>query len=176
MSMFLFSTVATAQVLTDGEMEYKVKVAYIYNFTRYIRWPASAFNGDHAPLVIGVLGENPFGATIDRLAKRKKTQGRQIVVRRYPSPQDYRPCHMLFVGGANGAELRQWAVRSTRGQPVLVIGETKDYASQGADANFFIDVDSTVGFEINIDALRRQNLRVDARLLKLATVVRDGSS
>jgi len=175
-TMLFCTTIASAQTSTDAATEYKVKVAYIYNFSRYIDWPSSAFNRKDSPLIIGVLGEDPFGAAIDRLAGRKKVKRREIVVRRYGTWQDYRSCHVLFVAATSSDELREWAVQSTRGRPVLVIGETAGYAARGAGVNFFIDVNNTVGFEINIDAMGRQKLRVDAKLLKLARVVRDGDS
>jgi len=153
--------------------EYKVKVAYIYNFCRYIEWPESAFLEDESPLVIGVLGEDPFGSLLDTLAKRKKVKGRTVVVKRFRDWEQYTPCHVLFVPDTLAGEIRQLAVRSTQQEPTLVVGETHGFAKAGGSVYFHLDSDGTIGFEINIDAINRQQLRVNAKLLKLATVVHD---
>lgn len=155
----------------EVEKAYKIKVAYIYNFARYIRWPEAAFADADAPFVIGFLGDAPFGDTLQLLAETRKVHDRHIVVRRFKTPQDYTPCQMLFVTQTvSAAELRE-IVDLTKGQNVLIVGESPGFAGQGAGINFFYDeTDDTIGFEINVDSLKRRHLTVDARLLKLARI------
>jgi hypothetical protein len=165
-----------AQDRVDKATERKVKVAYIYNFCRYIDWPDGAFNGAESPLVIGVLGNDPFGAAFDALAERKTVKGRQIAIARFDSPEDYRPVHVLFVTNATDERIHQGVIQEARGKPMLVIGESPGFGEQGAAVNFYHDTNGTIGFEINVDAAARQQLRVNAKLLKLATVVSDNGS
>ena len=36
--------------------EYKLRAAYLYNFSKFIRWPESAFESKDSAFVIGLLG------------------------------------------------------------------------------------------------------------------------
>src|SRR5208283_2536946 len=65
------------------DREYTIKGAFLYNFGRYVQWPATAFVDDHAPFVIGVLGTDPFGAILDEIASSAKIDGRTVVAKRF---------------------------------------------------------------------------------------------
>lgn len=168
--LMFFSSVSLARAQTP---EYKVKVAYIYNFCRYVEWPEIAFEQEDTPLTIGVYGKDPFGKALQLLAKKKKIKGHPIVIKRFTDWNKYEPCHVLFVTGTATDEAKSRALTTTRGKPTLIVGESDGFAGAGATVNFFLDADGTVGFEINVDATKRQKLQVNAKLLKLARVVRD---
>ncbi len=153
-------------------MEYRLKTAYLYNFLLYVRWPKKAFVKADAPLIIGVFGDDPLGSALDEVARRKKAQGRKIVVRRFKSWDKYTACHLLFLPRTVDRATLTEALRRTRGAPLLLVGETPGFATRGAPVNFYLDVDRTVGFEINVTAAAERKLLVDARLLKLAKVIK----
>ncbi|MGA2258758.1 MAG: YfiR family protein, partial [Thermoguttaceae bacterium] len=78
--------------------EYFVKAAFLYHFGRYVEWPENTFRRATDPFVIGIVGEDSFDGALDRVAAKKTIQDRQIVVRRFASPDQYKqPCHILFV-------------------------------------------------------------------------------
>jgi hypothetical protein len=159
---------------TDDEAalnrEYPIKAAYLYNFSRYVQWPAEAFPTSDTPLVIGVLGTNPFGDTLDEIARTKKVDGRSIVAKRFASMAAYTPCHVLFVPSSTSPEEQAAAIRKTYGIPVLVVGENPGFAEQGGAVNFFIE-ENKVRFEINVDVAKRQKLKISSKLLSLAKIV-----
>src|SRR6266852_4836748 len=70
--------------------EYEIKAAFLYNFTKFIEWPAQSFVDAGAPIVIGVLGDSPCAEALERLAKDHKVNGRAIVVRRVESVEEVR--------------------------------------------------------------------------------------
>ncbi len=72
----------------DNSREYAIKAAYLYQFGRYVQWPAEAFVDERSPLVIGVLGADSFGGVLDEIARSKQVDGRPIVVRRFASMSD----------------------------------------------------------------------------------------
>ncbi|HUT12899.1 MAG TPA: YfiR family protein [Thermoguttaceae bacterium] len=169
---------AAAQALRDSirpTLEYRVKAAYLYNFLLYVTWPEEALDGSNSPLVIGVLGDDPLGTALDEVARHKRAKGRGIVVRRFESWQEDTRCHILFVPRTVSRATLTAVVQRTRGSPVLLVGETPGLATVGAPVNFYLDVDRTIGFEINVDATAERNLRVDARLLKLARIIKGPS-
>ena len=153
--------------------EYKLKVAYLYNFARYVTWPETAFESANAPFVIGILGHDPFGSSIDVLAAKKKAGQRDLVIRRIKTIDDYHPCHILYVSGTQFTAVHERLVTRAAGQPVLIVGDSQEFTSRGGTVSFYADADGTIGFAINIDAVERQGLVVQAPVLKIASVVRD---
>ncbi|MEN6459424.1 MAG: YfiR family protein [Thermoguttaceae bacterium] len=151
--------------------EYDLKAVFLYTFGRYIEWPATAFANASAPFVIGVVGEDSFAGALDTIAKKKTIQRRRIVIRRFTSPADYaQPCQILFVSRSLTAEQRAAVLAKTQKESVFVVGEVSGFAEQGAMANFVVEGDR-VRFEINVDAARRAQLRMDAKLLSLGIPV-----
>jgi hypothetical protein len=169
---------AVAQSVDESGInrEYTIKAAYLYNFARYVQWPANAFRDNQDPFVIGVLGSDPLGDDLDRIAQAKQVEARKIVVYRFPSPDKYRPCHILFVPRSVEPRQQIETIGRLRNSPVLLIGETPGFAERGGTVNFFIE-QNRVRFEINQKAGQRANLKISAKLLSLAKLVNgdDGS-
>jgi hypothetical protein len=147
-----------------------IKAAYLYNFALFVEWPADAFAKGDSPIVIGVLGEDPFDEALQRTIRDKRISGRRIVVRPLQWNEDFRQCHILFVGAAAASRASELTSRLD-GVPVLVVGESPDFARRAGSINFFVD-DNKVKFEINVDRARRARLDISAKLLKVARIVR----
>lgn len=152
--------------------EYTIKAAYLYNFARYVRWPAGTFRNEQDPFVIGVLGTDPLGNDLDRIARTKKIDGRRIVIRRFDSLDKYSPCHVLFVPRSVEPKRQIEAIGRLRKSPVLLVGETPGFAERGGTINFFIR-QNKVRFEINQKAAKRGGLKISAKLLNLAKLVKE---
>ncbi|MBC8117680.1 MAG: YfiR family protein [Candidatus Saccharimonas sp.] len=158
------------------DREYELKAAYLYQFARYVEWPKNAVPGDDTTFVIGVLGQDPFGIHLDRIAAAKTIQGRKIVVRRFASAKDYQPCHILFVAsGSTGAgdeksaaERLTAALAATAGSHVLLVSDSANFAHKGAVINFHVDPQQNrITLEINRDSERRAGLKISSQLLGL---------
>lgn len=167
---------ATAQppsaTVVVPESECKVKYVYLYSFGLLTKWPESAFENKSAPFVIGVLGEKPFGRILDAIAKRKKIDGRRIIIRRFESMDEYKSCHILYVTESVGKEKATAVASTLKGAPVLIVGETPGFEFAGGVISFRIE-NENVKFSLNVDAVKRRDLVVSARLSKLASIVRD---
>jgi hypothetical protein len=144
----------------EATLEYRVKAAYIYNFTKYVEWPPAAFGS--GPLTLCVAGRNPFGSALFDIVRGEEVAGRPIAVRVLLEPED--GCHVIFVpqGAAAPAYLR-----ASRMRPVLTIGEGADFITQGGIISFIVE-GGRVRFEIDQEAADRVGLRVSSRLLRLA--------
>jgi hypothetical protein len=162
-----------ADAPSDGapRSEYNVKAAFLYSFGRYVAWPSPTFEETQGAFVIGVLGEDPFGDALDRIAAAKKVHDRPVVVRRFRTAADYQPCHIVFFPKSTAAEEQAAAARELGSKPVLLVGESPGFAGQGGTVNFFLD-QGTVRFEINTETARRQQLVFDAKLLNLAVLAK----
>jgi len=154
--------------------ELKLKTAFVYNFTRYVRWPQSALKSRKA-FVISVYGKGQLGDYLSLLVRKKlKAQGLPIVVHRFSRWSDYKPSHIVVVPKPNSRAMHAQAIAKLKGKSVLLVCDGSGLAKQGATINFFFDTNNaTVGFELNIDAIKRARLSVRATLLKVADVVRE---
>ncbi|PYV41098.1 MAG: DUF4154 domain-containing protein [Acidobacteria bacterium] len=150
--------------------EYLIKAAYIYNFAMFVEWPVDAFPQESSPIVIGIIGTDPFGPAIDQTVRDKRIDKRPLLIKRLQWGQDFRECHVLFISssetGRSGDVLHQ-----LRNFPILVVAESEGLSKQGAIINFFVE-DNRVHYEINLDAARRAHLRISSKLLNLAKVTK----
>jgi hypothetical protein len=151
--------------------EYRIKAAFLYNFTLYTEWPSSAFEKDSSPIVLAVVGEDPFGAELDNAVRGKTVRGRAIEVRRFSELGDVEPSHILFVSNSLADRLPQILKRFPRA-PALTVGESEDFTRSGGIIRFFVD-EKKIRFEVNTDAAGRARLKLSSKLLHLARVVRD---
>lgn len=149
--------------------EYQVKAAFLYNFGRFVEWPARA--RPPANLTICVLGDDPFGPVLDGLIEGKSIQGRKLVARRPERVEDAGDCHILFISSSENGRLAQ-ILAALRGRSVLTVGEAERFAHRGGMINFRLE-GSKVRFEINLDATEQEGLTVSSQLLKLATIIRE---
>ena len=156
----------SARVSARESGEYQVKAAFLYNFAKFVDWPGDAFSEGSAPLVIGVIGIDPFGGELEKAIKGKNVGGRPLAVRRLKWGQDLRSCHILFISSSERRHLRQ-ITESLRGASVLTVGDMEQFNQQGGIINFVLEA-SKVGFEINSRGAAQARLRISSKLLALA--------
>jgi len=152
------------------DREYSIKGAFLYNFGRYVQWPATAFADDRAPFVIGVLGADPFGTVLDEIANSAKVDGRTVVAKRFATLAEYSPCHILFISASADGKVKTEAFAKLQNKGVLLVGDEAGLVLQGAIVDFFIE-NNKVRFEINVEAAKQQQLKVSSKLLSLAKIV-----
>lgn len=156
----------------QATLENKVKAACLYNFAVHTEWPAGAFAGPEAPLVIGLAGEVPFAGVLEEGLHGKSLDGRQIVVQVVGAKAEMEPCHLLFIGAVEpGRAAALLAAVATK--PVLTVSETRGFVQHGGMLNL-VKVEGSVKFEANPDAAARSQLKLGSQLLKLARVFKDG--
>ena len=161
---------SAAVVQAAPSPEYLIKAAYLYNFALFVEWPAEAFMTKDAPIVIGIIGTDRFDQALEHTIQDKRINGRALVVRRFQPGQDPRQAHILFVTSSESARNDELIARLAT-HPVLLVGETPDFARRGGTITFTIE-EERVQFEVNVEATRRARLNVSAKLLKVARIVR----
>jgi hypothetical protein len=149
--------------------EYQVKAAYLYYFTTYVDWPADTFSGSGDALVVGVLGEDPFGAILDETLRGKAVGSRRLVVKRIGNIKEARECHILFISASERDRLAT-ILKGLDGAAILTVGEIDHFASRGGQIAFRME-DKKVRFDINVAAVERARLKISAQLMKLGRIV-----
>jgi hypothetical protein len=159
-----FSTSAQPQV----NKEYQVKAAFLLNFTRFIEWPPSSFASEQAPIVIGILGANPFGNYLNEIIIGEKVGQHPLVVQQFKDINDMKSCHILFINKLEHEYLVRIA-EITKGKDVLTVSDAPDFLKQGGMVRFFTR-SNKMQFQINLDVVKKTKLDISSKLLRLSEI------
>lgn len=151
-------------------LEDKVKTAFLYKFTNYIRWPQSPPEEEFR---IAVLGDSGILPHLRELARQKTAGGRKIKVELLRSADEIGPCRILFIAATEKERLRE-ILKKIEGRNILTVGDSAGLALRGVAVNFLI-VEGRVRFEINRGAAARAGLEISSELLKLAILVEEAA-
>jgi hypothetical protein len=160
---------AVAAPQSGEPSEYEVKAAFLFNFTKFVEWPDSSFDSPHAPIVIGIVGDDPFGESLVRLVAGQKAQGRAIAIIKYRHGDDLRRCQILFISASERSRSAQ-ILASLQETGVLTVSDIDGFAKIGGAVQLVIE-ENRVRFVVNLDAATQNKLRVSAKLLALARVI-----
>ena len=145
--------------------EYQIKAAFIFNFAKFVEWPAAVFPKPSSPLVVGVLGENPFHDALEKTIKNKTVDEHPVIIMQYRAASDATNCHILFISSSEKARLAQ-TLKQFNGRSVLTISEMPGFTDAGGMINFVLE-GTKIRFQINNDAANSVGLKISAKLLGL---------
>jgi len=168
-SVFILTSSA-AWGQSNEETEYRVKLAFLYNFAQFVQWPADAFHGANSPLILCVAGQDPFKGGIEADLHGRTVGGHPIRIKRLMQDEDPRACHMIFVR-ASEKKLAGNILQALKKSNTLTIGETKGFADLGGLINLTVE-ENKLRFEINLDAALQTKLKISSKLLALARIVK----
>jgi hypothetical protein len=152
---------------------YQVKAVFLFNFSQFVDWPAASFADGRAPLVIGVLGSDPFGAMLDEIVRGETVNGRPLEVRRYDAVEQIGdPCHILFVGRSQDERLDA-VLAALKGRSVLTVGDFEGFARRGGIIRF-VTVGNKIRLRVNLAAAQDAKLTISSKLLRPAHIVASG--
>lgn len=159
----------------QSRANYRTEAEDLHHFAEFVEWPQSANGGNKGKgtsINFCVLGQDPFGTSLDNSILGHLIDDRQPVVVRGKRLEDFGECDVLFVSSSETK--RQSRILDQLGSSgVLTVGETSDFAASGGVIQFVQEGDR-VSFLINVDAADRAGLKIRAALLALARVVHDG--
>jgi hypothetical protein len=150
--------------------EYQVKAAFLYNFVKFVEWPAAP-NEQKDPLAICILGQDPFDGALDRITQGKTINDRRIVIRRTNDIAIARSCQVLFVSLSETSRLTE-IVKALRDTSILSVSDIGRFCQSGGVIAFAME-GQRVRFQINVKAATRANLKISSNLLQLAVTVPD---
>jgi hypothetical protein len=166
--------------------EYQVKAAFLYNFIKFVDWPEEKLADSNEPIVIGIIGKNPFGDAFEAI-KDKSVKDRKVVItylkgldelkksgqtddaKLHPQIEAIRKCHLLFICQSEKENLKE-TMNLVKGYSILTVGDTQGFLESGGIVNFVVEANK-VRFEIGISAAKRAKLQIRSQLLRLAKEV-----
>lgn len=165
-ALVMLAIVASAPAAVAGAAdEYAVKAAFLFNFTRFVEWPAAAFDGPDAPFRICVFGEDPFGPRLEALSRRQVGE-RPIAVVRDPPADALAGCQIAYLG--TGTPVAVQADAAAGGAPMtLAVASGRGFAASGGMFGLVTE-GGRVRLQVNLQQVRRSPLRVSAKLLEVA--------
>ena len=161
-------TVSGAAAARDSvTLEYQVKAAFLFNFGKFVNWPAADFADTNAPLVIGVLGNNPFHGDLKNMIAGKNIEGHPVVFRQFTAPESVRNCNILFVS-QSAQKYAPAILAAIRGAKVLTVTENLPHLAGSGFAINFVLAQDNIRFEINSPAVAQSGLAISSKLMSLA--------
>ncbi|MDP3911581.1 MAG: YfiR family protein [Gemmatimonadales bacterium] len=163
-------TSALALVQGSRAPEYQVKAVFLFNFAQFVEWHAPADAEARRAVVIGILGDDPFGAILDATLRGERLGARPFEVRRYRQWRDIDGCEILFISRSERDQIGE-IVTGLRNRPILTVSDTDDFARRGGMIQLVTDK-GRIRLRINLDAAQAANLTISSKLLRVAEIVR----
>jgi len=151
--------------------EYKLKAAMLYHLTQFVEWPDSSYPGRNAPILLCIVGQDPFANSLTATIPRESDNGRPVLIRHLQSDTEFRGCHILYISSSE-RKTATHIFSALNGSSILTVGEMAQFAARGGIIQFSLQ-DQHVRFDINLDAASRAGLKISSKLLALAQIVRD---
>jgi hypothetical protein len=170
MICWLFSNASPNALSLAGEsVEYPVKLAFLYNFAKFVEWPADSYHDPGAPLEICIVGHDPFSPDSERELRTKTVGGHPVKIVALKPNDTLNLCHMVFVPVTEKDQANK-IVKVLKGSNTLTVGESEGFAVLGGIINLTVE-GNKVHFEVNRLAADRAGLKISSKLLSLAIIV-----
>jgi hypothetical protein len=154
--------VARSEELT----EYEIKAGFLYNFTKFVEWPSEVFHDASAPIVLGIVGANPFGTLLTDAAAGKTVNGRAVLIKHFREDEDLQSCQIAFVSSLEKKRAAQILEKLGRAN-VLTVGEGDTFIAAGGMIAFVVE-GNKVRLVMNLEAASEARLKISAKVIAVA--------
>jgi hypothetical protein len=168
-ALFMLVPARTESLQTQPIPEYQIKAVFLYNFAQFVEWPSSTLPESESPLVIGILGNDPFGKYLDETVRGENVNGHPLVVQRFPTLDKVSDCHILFVNYLKGDDIKP-VFEKMKAKNVLTVSDRPNFIQQGGMVRLFTDKNKTK-IQINHELAKNADLTISSKLLRLAEIV-----
>jgi len=161
--------------------EYQVKAAFLYNFIMFVDWPAEKIGDNNQPIIIGIIGKDPFEGAFEPI-KDKQAKDRKVIVKRFKGLEELKKadkaeidqtieaikkCHLLFISSSEKGAAKE-ITDLVKGCGVLTVGDMPEFLESGGGIINFLMEEGKIRFEINVTAAVQAKLQIRSQLLRLA--------
>lgn len=154
--------------LAEGMTEDQIKSSYVFNFAKFVEWPAGMIQVNDK-ITLCVIGSEVLDGALSTLDGRK-AGGRELHVVQHINPDDdLNNCHLVFIGES---EQRRFVsiIKSLGDSPILTISDIEDFAEKGGGIGLLYH-ENRIVFEVNLTSVQRTKLRLPGQLLNIASYV-----
>lgn len=162
-------TTTSSHAQTQRDLAYRLQALYLLNFLEFTEWPDSVFADRQSPIVVGVLGTDPFAKVLEEVVQGETIGDRPISVVRFESIDHAKRCHALFFCMSERESCSSHLSR-VKGWPTLTVSEIDGFTYLGGCISFYVEK-GKLRFEINMQALKESGVTMSSRLLRFARIV-----
>jgi uncharacterized protein DUF4154 len=170
----LLNSSPQARSQNEESVEYPVKLAFLFNFTKFVEWPADSFRGASAPMSICIVGDDPFSADLEGELRTRSVGGHPVAVKRLKPTDTLSMCQMVFVP-VTAKDQSARIVKGLKGASTLTVGEAEGFAVLGGIINLTVE-GNKLHFEVNLSAAERAKLKISSKLLSMAKIIKEQAS
>lgn len=168
--LFVALHILAALGLAQTSKEYQVKAVFLWRLAQFTEWPADAFEHAENPIVVCVLGENPFGDALEQAIVGETARGRNLVVQQHRGVQGIKTCHILYISAPAARHLPELSA-ALAGKSVLTVRDSDGSARSYDTIVRFITEQNKINLRIDLKAATAARLVLDPRLLRAAEIV-----
>lgn len=160
-----------ADARAQQQTEQDVKAAFLFNFTKFVTWPAG-FPKDGEPFRVCTIADERTTRAVDKMMQGEQVGGRPVRTAVPRTTDEATTCQILYVS-RDARDRAASLLASVRNLPVLTVSDGQGFVSRGGAIQFVFD-DGRIRFDIN-PANARAGLTISSRLLRVARGVGGGS-
>ena len=169
-AFILFCASSPIQAQISSTEEYRLKLAFLFNFAKFVQWPADAFPSPQAPLNICIVGRDPFDAEFERQVTERNLYGHPVAIRTLRPSDDFGGCHLIFLPASSDGSLP--GVLRLLDDSAITVGESAGFITRGGVLSFLLE-GTNLRFTVNLNASQRTRCRISSRFLALAKIYRE---
>jgi YfiR/HmsC-like len=147
----------------------QVQAVFLFNFAQFVDWPPEAFADPQTPVVIAILGKDPFGTFLDETVRGEVVRGRTFRIDRYRRLEEVKDCHILFISRSESKRLES-IVAALKDRPILTVSNADDFARPGGIIRFILE-QSKIRLSVDLEAAHAARLTFSSKLLRSAEIV-----
>lgn len=166
---------AVAAIAEESFGENEVKAVFLYNFASFVNWPQDARQDPAKPFRYCVL-DDEIAPVLQKVLKGETMAGRPLNVQGEVTSASLAECHILYMGKNSLRGSEGWGlVREALAAHVLTVSDLESFETRGGMIAL-VRKDRRIHPRINIDTVEKSKLKISAKLLNLATVIRDATA
>ena len=169
LAMVLGAGFFPGQLRAQAFKENDLKAAFLYHLAQFVDWPLEAFSTAEDPIVIGILGADPFGKALQEIVQDEVIKNRKLSLQRFHNTDEIKSCHILFISQSEAGRLDQIFI-ALKGRSILTVGDTEGFAQRGGVVRF-INEKSKIRLRINVDSAKEAKLTISSKLLRASELV-----
>ncbi len=149
--------------------EHEIKAVYLFNFAQFVKWPTEVLPDQHSPIIIGILGKDPFGTFLEETIEGEEIDGRPLQIQHFSSAREIENCHILFIHPAFTPRLDN-VLKALKGKEILTVSDGSNFIKQGGMIRF-IKESNKIRLQVNLSAVKATDITISSKLLRLSEIV-----
>ena len=149
--------------------EHEIKAVFLFNFAQFVEWPPEVLPDPNSPIIIGILGKDPFGAFLEETIQGEEVNGHPLVIQHYSNVKQIKSCHILFIHPSLTPRLDN-ILNALKGKGILTVSDGSDFIKQGGMIRF-IKESNKIKLQVNLSVVKSSDITISSKLLRLSEIV-----